>query len=209
MNQAINAEPAAKPMSPSSLALRLKTETAASHERMHQLMDQAKVFDNLDNYKQFTLSQYYFQLEVEHLFEKDRVAATIPDLDIRGRSEQAKLDLADLNVQPQGCSLYGQNLVSQNVIFPAALGWIYVSEGSTLGAAFLFKQAQKQLGLSAEHGARNLAAYPEGRAKVWKRFVQALDDAQLDQSQQDQVVQGALDAFNYFGELLTNLAKLR
>lgn len=117
MNQAINAEQEPKPMSQNSLALRLKTETAASHERMHQLMDQAKVFDTLENYKQFTLSQYYFQLEVEHLFEKDHVAALIPDLDIRGRSEQAKLDLADLNVQPQGFSLYGQNLVSQNVIF--------------------------------------------------------------------------------------------
>lgn len=187
-----------------SLALRLKTETAAEHERMHVLMGKADIFSNLENYKQFTLSQYYFQLEVEHLFEKDQVESHIPDLDIRGRSEQAKLDLADLNVQPQG-----QALVSQTVEFPAALGWIYVSEGSTLGAAFLFKQAQQHLGLSAENGARNLAAYPEGRAKVWKRFVQALDEAQLSTAQQDQVVQGALDAFGYFGELLINLDQLK
>jgi len=146
-------------------------------------------------YKLYILSRW---------FEKDQVASHIPDLDIRGRSEQAKLDLADLNVQPQGLAL-----VSQAVEFPAALGWIYVSEGSTLGAAFLFKEAQKQLGLSAEHGARNLAAYPEGRAKVWKRFVQALDEAQLSTEDQDKVVQGALDAFNYFGEALINLDQLK
>ena len=46
-----------------------------------------------------------------------------------------------------------------------------MSEGSTLGAAFLFKEAQKHLGFSETFAARNLAAYPEGRAKVWKRFV--------------------------------------
>lgn len=188
----------------SSLALRLKTETAAEHERMHQLMGQADVFSSREKYSQFTLSQYYFQLEIEHLFEKDQVADHIPDLDIRGRSEQAKLDLQDLGVQAQG-----QALVSEQVTFPAALGWIYVSEGSTLGAAFLFKEAQKHLGLSAENGARNLAAYPEGRAKVWKRFVQALDEAQFNKEQQDQVVQGALDAFNYFGELLINVDQLK
>jgi len=84
-----------------------------------------------------------------------------------------------------------------------------VSEGSTLGAAFLFKEAQNRLGLTAEHGARNLAAYPEGRAKVWKRFVQALNDAELSQQEQDQVVQGALDAFNHFGELLIQLDELK
>lgn len=205
MNQATspvtNTEPS---LSLPSLALRLKTETAAEHERMHQLMGAADIFSTLEKYTQFTLSQYYFQLEIEHLFEKDLVAAHIPDLDIRGRSEQAKLDLKDLNLQP-----LGQALVSQDVQFPAAWGWIYVSEGSTLGAAFLFKQAQQHLGLSAENGARNLAAYPEGRAKVWKRFVQALDDAQLSTVEQDQVVQGALDAFGYFGELLTRLDQLK
>jgi len=172
MNQALSSD--SQQQMTNSLALRLKTETAAEHERMHQLMGKADIFATLAKYTQFTLSQYYFQLEVEHLFEQDQVSKLIPDLDIRGRSEQARLDLQDLQLNPQG-----QELVSKNVQFPAALGWIYVSEGSTLGAAFLFKEAQKQLGLSAEHGARNLAAYPEGRAKVWKRFVQALDEAQL------------------------------
>jgi len=42
-----------------------------------------------------------------------------------------------LGIQPAG-----QTLQSAEVKLPEALGWIYVSEGSTLGAAFLFKQAQ-------------------------------------------------------------------
>ncbi|EYS40277.1 biliverdin-producing heme oxygenase [Acinetobacter baumannii] len=187
-----------------SLSLRLKQETAAEHERMHQLMSEAKGFSSKEKYAQFTLSQYYFQREIEHLFEKEGVAGLIPDLDIRGRSKQALADLNDLGIQPNG-----QQLQSENVQLPEALGWIYVSEGSTLGAAFLFKEAQKHLGFSETFAARNLAAYPEGRAKVWKRFVKALDEAGFDQTQQDRVVQGALDAFGYFGQALDQLDELK
>ena len=204
MNQALITEPNANVQQELSLAMRLKLQTADEHERMHTLMAKADVFSNLEKYALFTLSQYYFQLEIEYLFQQDQVALHITDLDIRGRSGQALLDLQDLGIQPQG-----QTLESLNVTFPAALGWIYVSEGSTLGAAFLFKQAQQRLGLSAENGARNLAAYPEGRAKVWKRFVQALDQAKLSPSQKDEVIQGALDAFNYFGHALINLEQLK
>ncbi|WP_141738480.1 biliverdin-producing heme oxygenase [Acinetobacter proteolyticus] len=186
------------------LSQRLKQETAAEHERMHNLMAQADVFSSKEKYGQFTLSQYYFQQEIEHLFEKEGVAGLIPDLGIRGRSQQAFDDLQDLGIQPAG-----QTLQSAEVKLPEALGWIYVSEGSTLGAAFLFKQAQKQLGFSETFSARNLAAYPEGRAKVWKRFVEALDEADFDQVLQDRVVQGALDAFGYFGKALIQLDELK
>lgn len=54
-----------------------------------------------------------------------------------------------------------------------------------------------------------MAAYPEGRAKVWKRFVQALDETGFDQTQQDRVVRGALDAFGYFGQALDQLDELK
>ncbi|MCH7336380.1 biliverdin-producing heme oxygenase [Acinetobacter sp. NIPH 2699] len=194
---------ATEQMTINHLSQRLKQETAAEHERMHQLMAQAAVFSSKERYAQFTLSQYYFQQEIEHLFEKEGVAELIPDLGIRGRSQQAFEDLQDLGIQPSG-----QPLHSKNVELPEALGWIYVSEGSTLGAAFLFKEAQKNLGFSETFAARNLAAYPEGRAKVWKRFVQALDETGFDQTQQDRVIQGALDAFGYFGNALSRLDEL-
>ncbi len=85
---------------------------------------------------------------------------------------------------------------------PEALGWLYVSEGSTLGAAFLFKQAQSDLGLSADFGARNLAAYPDGRATVWRRFVASLDSDTLDPATHDAVIAGANAAYDRFGALL-------
>ncbi|WP_353173422.1 biliverdin-producing heme oxygenase [Acinetobacter rudis] len=181
------------------LALRLKQETAVDHEHMHVLMEKAAVFLNQENYSKFTLAQYYFQKDIEHLFADENLMDLISDLDIRGRSEAAKADLQDLELH------YTEiKLATEQVKFPESIGWLYVSEGSTLGAAFLFKQAQASLGLSAEFGARNLAAYPEGRAKVWKHFISEIDQANLTQEQMDQVVLAAKQGFQRFAALLTD-----
>ena len=122
----------------------------------------------------------------------------MPDLAVRGRETAALDDLRDLGAPaPQEGAL-----ASQGVTMPEGLGWLYVSEGSTLGAAFLFKEVQAKLGLSAEFGARNLAAYPEGRAIVWRRFVQALDSDDISADAHDAVIAGAHAAYGRFGQLL-------
>jgi len=73
----------------SSLMQRLKQETLAEHERMEILMQQSGAFESKENYAQFTLSQYYFQKDVEHLYQDSQVEQLIPDLDVRGRSDAA------------------------------------------------------------------------------------------------------------------------
>lgn len=187
-----------------SLMARLKQETSSEHDRMEVLMQQSGAFESKDNYAQFTLSQYYFQKDVEHLYRDPKVQQFIPDLDVRGRSEAALQDLKDLGVEPQQ-----QVIATQTVGFPESLGWIYVSEGSTLGAAFLFKEAQAKFGFNAEFAARNLAAYPEGRAVVWKRFKQTLDAANFTEQGKNDVIKGALSGFKRFGELLEDLKYLK
>lgn len=188
-----------------ALADKLKYTTAKEHDRMEELMAKAAVFSSKENYAKFTLSQYYFQEIIESLYLYPEVQTTITDLDKRGRSKDAALDLKDLGISPAI-----KNIVETipKITALEALGWIYVSEGSTLGAAFLFKQAQSQLGLSAENGARNLAAYPEGRMIVWRRFKNALNEQAFTEVQQNEVLKGAMDGFAYFGDLLENLNHL-
>lgn len=77
---------------------------------------------------------------------------------------------------------------------PTALGWLYVAEGSNLGAAFLLKEAAK-LGLSEAFGARHLAAAPEGRGLQWRTFTAALDALELSDDEEGRVVAGAEAAF--------------
>lgn len=187
-----------------SLMLRLKQETLSEHERMEVLMKQSGAFETQENYAQFTLSQYYFQKDVENLYLDAKVQQLIPDLDVRGRSIAALQDLEDLGIQPQQ-----QTIATEAVTYPESLGWIYVSEGSTLGAAFLFKEAQAKFGFSADFAARNLAAYPEGRAIVWKRFKQSLEEAGFNEQEKNQVIAGALQGFKRFGDLLEDLKNLK
>ena len=179
------------------LSQRLKVETNDQHERMHRLMERAAPFSSRESYARFVAAQYLFQLDVEHLFQNAEVQAAVPDLDARGRASASLADLRDLKAD-----VPVDRVASTDVAMPEALGWLYVSEGSTLGAAFLFKEAQANLGLSAEFGARNLAAYPEGRAVVWRRFVASLDDEALDPRTHDAVIAGANAAYDRFGELL-------
>ncbi|SFZ74489.1 biliverdin-producing heme oxygenase [Chitinimonas taiwanensis] len=180
-----------------SLAQRLKTETHAQHERMHGLMEQGQPFADRTRYARFVAAQYLFQRDVEQLFADPAVRTAVPDLDSRGRSAVSLLDLHDL-----GATQPDDAIASQGVQMPAALGWLYVSEGSTLGAAFLFKEARAKLGLDETFGARNLAAYPEGRAQAWRRFLAALQESGLNEAEQAEVVQGAHAAYDRFGALL-------
>lgn len=181
-----------------TLSQRLKSETAEQHERMHALMAQGNPFADRDSYARFVAAQYLFQRDVEHLFQNPVVQATVPDLEMRGRQEASLADLADLGVAPPEGAY-----ASTGVGMPAALGWLYVSEGSTLGAAFLFKEAKERLGLSETFGARNLAAYPQGRAQAWRAFVASMDAPALaDPALQDQVIAGANAAYDRFGRLL-------
>ena len=186
-----------------SLMSRLKQETTTEHDRMEVLMRESKALDSKERYAQFTLSQYYFQKDVEHLYLDPQVWQLIPDLDVRGRSEAALLDLADLGLKPKH-----EGNTTNSVSFPQSLGWIYVSEGSTLGAAFLYKEVQARFGFNADFAARNLAAYPEGRAIVWKRFKQTLDDANFNELEQEQIIEGAMQGFKRFGDLLADLKQL-
>ncbi|MGG2475716.1 biliverdin-producing heme oxygenase, partial [Rhizobium sp. BR5] len=77
---------------------------------------------------------------------------------------------------------------------PEAMGWLYVVEGSNLGAAFLLKDAAK-LGLTEEFGARHLAGAPEGRGLHWRTFTAALDEISLTVEEEERVVAGAEAAF--------------
>ncbi|SFP29846.1 heme oxygenase [Variovorax sp. OK605] len=180
-----------------ALSQRLKTETAVQHERMHRLMAQADPFASRAAYARFVAAQYLFQRDVEHLFADPALQAAVPDLDTRGRQEASLADLADLGAAPPQ-----DDVGSTGATMPGALGWLYVSEGSTLGAAFLFKEAQQKLQLDAQFGARNLAAYPEGRAQAWRRFVQSLDALPCDDAGKNAVVAGANAAYDRFGALL-------
>ncbi|WP_426141092.1 biliverdin-producing heme oxygenase [Pseudomonas sp. DWP3-1-2] len=179
------------------LSQRLNQVTHAPHEQLDKAVKANAPFETLGSYARFVVAQYLFQAELKALYTDPELISIFPDLAGRCRAEQAMADLADLNTDlpaPVSGALR-QPTKAQ------ALGWLFVSEGSKLGAAFLIKRAAA-LNLSDTFGARHLGEPAGGRAEGWKTFTRILDSQQLSADEQAQAEQGAIEAFERFNVLL-------
>jgi heme oxygenase (biliverdin-IX-beta and delta-forming) len=187
----------ASPATYTTRSQRLSQITRAPHETLDALVKAKAAFHSLQGFGRFLSAQYLFQAELAPFYSDDRLTALFPGLPQRCRADQALADLADLGLGAPA-AMPGAP-VELNVA--EALGWIFVSEGSKLGAAFLYKRAQA-LGLSADKGARHLAEPDGGRAAGWKAFVKSLDALSLSEAEERLADAGALAAFARFTLLL-------
>ncbi|MDF0490294.1 biliverdin-producing heme oxygenase [Sphingomonas sp. H39-1-10] len=176
-----------------SRSLRLKTLTTETHEALDSSIMAAAAFDSVEGYAGFAEVQYLFHRDIDALYDNPDLKTLIPDLELRSRLLLIEADLADL-----GRSLPRVHeapvFSAQGVDVPTALGWLYVAEGSNMGAALLRKAVAK-LGLSDEHGGRHLAPAPGGPAAHWRTFTAALDALDLTPAEDVRVIAGAKTAF--------------
>lgn len=186
-------------MNEATRSARLKARTHATHEKLDQRIMMEAPFTSKENYARFLQAQYGFLREVDALYDSAALAALLPDLEQRRRYASIAADLDDL----------GRDLPASDTPAPltrdadlaTALGWMYVTEGSKLGAAILYKLAGN-LGYDEHFGARHLAGHPDGRARHWREFTGVLDAVELDAAAEQRLVRGAEDAFNHmFGHV--------
>ena len=173
---------------------RLKAATGAVHERLDTRVMAARPFDDRDRYGRFLRMQHAFLRDVDALYRHPELAALLPDLADRRRLDAIEHDLADLDqdLGPNGAT----PPVDTRTDAPAAMGWLYVSEGSTLGAAILLKHA-RALGLSETFGARHMAAPAAGRGQAWRTFTATLDALDFDEADDRRMIEGATAAFDH------------
>ncbi|WP_460164320.1 biliverdin-producing heme oxygenase [Pseudomonas sp. S2_F03] len=182
---------------PALRSQRLNQITHEPHTKLDALVKAHAPFETQANFARFVVAQYLFQSELVALYNDAALTAIVPDLPARCRAEAAKADLADLETEVPA-AIAG---AVKNPTQAEALGWLFVSEGSKLGAAFLIKRAVG-LGLSETFGARHLGEPTGGRAEGWKSFVKTLDGLTLSAQEEADLDKGAIDAFNRFTVLL-------
>jgi heme oxygenase len=176
-----------------SRAKRLKAATGTAHDRLDQRIMAARPFATRENYGRFLAVQHAFHGDLAPVYADPRLAGFISDLAARERLGAIGADLTDLGLPvPEA----GPSRAPDPADLPEALGWLYVAEGSNLGAAFLLKMAAA-LGLGESFGARHLAGHPEGRAQHWRAFVAALDAVSLSEAEEARAVAGAEAAFGH------------
>lgn len=191
------------PQDPIRRSQRLNQMTRASHEQLDQAVKAHSPFATLASYSRFLTAQFLFQQELKVLYSDPQLVQLIPDLPERCRAEAAKADLIDLAIAIPATVAGAVDKPTQ----AEALGWLFVSEGSKLGAAFLIKRAVS-LNLNESFGARHLGEPDGGRAEGWKRFIRILDDLPFCAEQERQIDQGAIAAFERFNVLLEHAYSL-
>ena len=182
---------------PALRSQRLNQITHSPHNKLDALVKAHAPFKTQANFARFVVAQYLFQSELVSLYNDAELIAIVQDLPARCRAEAAKADLADLETDVPEPVAGAVN----NPTKAKALGWIFVSEGSKLGAAFLIKRAVG-LGLSETFGARHLGEPAGGRAEGWKSFIKTLDGLEFSAEEEADIEKGAIDAFNRFTVLL-------
>ncbi len=186
-------------------AKRLKAATQEAHEQLDQRIMAAEPFASRERYGLFVKVQHQFHHDIDALYGSAVLDNLLPDLAGRRRLPLIVRDLADLGLQlptPDGSAAFGSA-----IDVPTAFGWLYVAEGSNLGAAFLLKDVAK-LGLAETFGARHLAGAPEGRGLHWRTFTAALDAHELSEEEEQRVIAGAVAAFARVRGLVETLMPL-
>lgn len=186
---------------PASRTKRLMAATAEAHHRLDAAVMACEPFASLPRYARFLEFQYRFHTVVDRLYGGSLYADRLPDLAARRRLALVRQDLLDLT----GTARAEDTPQEPAAIGPEeGLGWLFVAEGSTLGAASLLKRA-KQLGLSETHGARHLAGHPDGRGLYWRRFTTALDAIDLAPEGERRATDGANAAFRFVRRLAVDI----
>ncbi|EXL01459.1 biliverdin-producing heme oxygenase [Aquamicrobium defluvii] len=177
-----------------SRSKRLKAATGDTHERLDRAIMAGEPFSSRDRYVLFVKMQHGFHRDIDALYDDAELDALLPDLAGRRRLPLIEGDLADLRMGALTFDASPAFAAGTSLDLATALGWLYVAEGSNLGAAFLLKDAQK-LGFSETFGARHLAGAPEGRGLHWRTFTAALDAVHLSDEDEARVIAGAQSAF--------------
>lgn len=177
---------------PTSLLKRLDSGTDAAHSRLDQRVMASQPFASVENLGRFLKVQHQFHRDIDGFYKDPALALLVPDLLERRRLDLMLLDAVDLGVDlpaPDDQPVPG---LARDT--PTALGWLYVAEGSKLGAASLLKRAAV-LGLDETRGVRHLGGHPGGRGLHWRQFTGALEAMSFSPAEEEALIEGACAAF--------------
>ncbi len=180
------APPAPPPYGSVALSAALKEHTRAVHDGLDQHLLQQRIFASRQRYLGFLRVQWHFHGTIAPLYRMSDPGST--------RLPLIEEDLRDLGaIMPVPHTWRPQPHAFSKA---TALGWRYVAEGSTLGAAVLLKMAAA-LQLHAGYGARHLQPSSLGVAEYWRRERNALDGVVLTAEERAQACVAASDAFQF------------
>lgn len=118
----------------------------------------------------------------------------VPDIDQRHKLDTIHHDLVALHTSTRtDAPVFYPDAAPFSVAF--AMGYMYVTEGSTLGGRVILKHVQEKLGLDEKNGAGFFAGYGADTGMRWKTFLSNLTTYAEESGNGDEIIKGAQHAF--------------
>lgn len=176
---------------------RLKEATRSQHQTTEKLLFPHQSWDtfSLDDYQQFLKIQYVFHVYMERSIDNTLSPKLKDQLDWLQRRKLSSIqdDLHELSSATSVIIDHTQPLTSE----AEALGYLYVTEGSTLGGRMISKALQKNEQIAACCSFRFLNVYGTDTGRYWKSFLKVLSE-EISTNQEKTVIAAAQRAFNIF-----------
>lgn len=169
----------------------LRAATRAAHERVDAKFSRFDLTTR-PGYRSFLATHSAVLPALEATLSRSGAADLLPDWPTRLRAPSLAADLVSIG----GTSRMTADGANEPVDAPAALGMLYVLEGSRLGGAVLAGRVANNVDADCR-GATRYLRHGERRG-LWASFVAAFDASEHVRDNPDEVIGGALTAFDLF-----------
>ena len=181
---------------PTHFLSRLRVETRPEHDAIEAALDLTCRALTRESYRR-TLEHfygYYQPLEVAVRAVQGWGGHGL-DPDERRKTQLLEFDLRALGVVASLDSLPVCHDIPPVDRLAAAFGYLYVTEGATLGGQIISRHVRQAIGVTPESGGRFFHGYGERTGIMWQTFRTALAAFATTRDTQDEVVASAVQTF--------------
>lgn len=180
-----------------TIAGRLKTETAAAHDRLDAGLD---LFEGRERYAAALARFWGFYAGAEPQLDRCGATTALADWPQRRKLPALRADLLALGLSPDAIDALPVRCFEDRPDTGAGFGWLYVLEGATLGGAVIARHLRKAETVPPSALTFH-TLYGRQLGSRWRAFHAALAAwVGEDRTRGDAVVVGALSTFDAFEE---------
>lgn len=180
----------------SSLSLRLREDTAPHHRRLETALDLLRADLGREDYLSILRAFHDFLLPWEQSVSSVLDAPEYRDLQQRRHVWRLAQDICNLTGHaPQDLGSENCSALPELGSPAAALGSMYVIEGSTLGGQVIGAHMEKKFGFTPEHGCAYFSGYGAQNGRMWSAFRTRLDES-VAVGEHDVAVRAAIETFD-------------
>ncbi len=185
----------------------IKESTRAFHQEIEGLAYSNKITDNslsLEEYKKLLVVNYIFNKNLENKIIKNNDTKLIEDLDFYSRLKSSLIeeDLRNVGIAPK--EIFKEiDLNNMNDLY-SSLGYLYLSEGSTLGGNLICKKLKENENLKTIDKFNFYGCYGDNISPKWKTFCQVMVK-EVNEEKENKVIDSAHQAFNNYIDIFKSV----